>query len=77
MKGTKIKIKIDINNAITPPNLLGIDRRIAYANKKYHSCLLYTSFSLFAIITSIIVQPLFRKSQYKICNYSCLLYTSD
>ena len=37
MKGTKIKIKIDINNAITPPNLLGIDRRIAYANKKYHS----------------------------------------
>ena len=24
-------------NAITPPNLLGIDRKIAYANKKYHS----------------------------------------
>lgn len=22
---------------ITPPNLLGIDRRRAYANKKYHS----------------------------------------
>jgi hypothetical protein len=23
--------------ATTPPNLLGIDRKIAYANKKYHS----------------------------------------
>lgn len=23
--------------AITPPSLLGIDRRIPYANKKYHS----------------------------------------
>jgi len=32
-----IKIKILIINAITPPNLLGIDRKIAYANKKYHS----------------------------------------
>jgi hypothetical protein len=28
---------MDDNSAITPPNLLGIDRRIAYANKKYHS----------------------------------------
>jgi len=24
-------------NPITPPNLLGIERKIAYANKKYHS----------------------------------------
>lgn len=32
-----MKIIIDINKAITPPSLLGIDRRIAYANKKYHS----------------------------------------
>jgi hypothetical protein len=31
------RIAIDIANAITPPNLLGIDRRIAYANRKYHS----------------------------------------
>lgn len=30
-------IRIDITSAITPPNLFGIDRRIAYANKKYHS----------------------------------------
>jgi len=30
-------IRIDINSAITPPNLFGIERRIAYANKKYHS----------------------------------------
>lgn len=35
--GRIIIIKIDINKAITPPNLLGIERRIAYANKKYHS----------------------------------------
>jgi len=32
-----IKIKILIAKAITPPNLLGIDRKIAYANRKYHS----------------------------------------
>jgi len=30
-------IRIDITNAITPPNFLGIERRIAYANRKYHS----------------------------------------
>lgn len=31
------KIAIDMARAMTPPSLLGIDRRIAYANKKYHS----------------------------------------
>jgi hypothetical protein len=31
------KIAIDMIKAITPPNLLGIDRRIAYAKRKYHS----------------------------------------
>jgi len=30
-------IRIERTKAITPPNLLGMDRRIAYANKKYHS----------------------------------------
>ena len=30
-------IKIDIINAITPPSFLGIERRMAYANRKYHS----------------------------------------
>lgn len=35
------RIKIDMIRAITPPNLLGIDRRIAYANKKYHSGLIW------------------------------------
>jgi hypothetical protein len=38
--GRKVKgrrIKIDINSPITPPNLFGIDRKIAYANRKYHS----------------------------------------
>jgi len=31
------KIKIDIVKAITPPSLLGIDRRKAWAKRKYHS----------------------------------------
>ena len=31
------RIAIDITRAITPPSLLGMDRRIAYANRKYHS----------------------------------------
>ena len=33
---------IDKTNANTPPNLLGIDRRIAYAIKKYHSGWIWT-----------------------------------
>jgi hypothetical protein len=35
--GRIIRIRIDSIRATTPPNLLGIERRIAYANKKYHS----------------------------------------
>ena len=31
------KIAIDIARAIIPPSLFGIDRRIVYANRKYHS----------------------------------------
>jgi len=31
------RIAIDKTKETTPPNLLGIDRKIAYANKKYHS----------------------------------------
>jgi hypothetical protein len=27
--------------AVTPPSLLGIDRRIAYAHRKYHSGLIW------------------------------------
>lgn len=38
--GIRIRIKIDETRARTPPSLLGIDRRIAYANKKYHSGLI-------------------------------------
>jgi len=37
LKGKIAIIKIDKSMAITPPNLFGIDRRIAYANRKYHS----------------------------------------
>lgn len=36
-KGKRNNTKIAATSAITPPNLLGIDRSIAYANKKYHS----------------------------------------
>jgi len=35
--GNRNKIITDNKSAITPPSLLGMERRIAYANKKYHS----------------------------------------
>jgi len=35
--GTKNKIAIDVTRAITAASLFGIDRWIAYANRKYHS----------------------------------------
>lgn len=34
------KMRIDRKSANTPPSLLGTDRRIAYANRKYHSGLM-------------------------------------
>lgn len=40
-KGTTIRIKIEASRANTPPSLLGMDRRIAYANRKYHSGLMW------------------------------------
>ena len=39
-RGLKIRNKTEKIRARTPPSLLGIDRRIAYANRKYHSGLL-------------------------------------
>lgn len=38
--GIIARMRIDIRSASTPPNLFGTDRRIAYANKKYHSGLM-------------------------------------
>jgi len=35
--GTKNRTRMEASRATTPPSFLGIDRRIAYANKKYHS----------------------------------------
>jgi hypothetical protein len=35
------RIRIEARRAITPPNLLGIDRRMAYTHKKYHSGLIW------------------------------------
>lgn len=35
------RTRIDMTRAKTPPNLFGIDRRIAYANRKYHSGLIW------------------------------------
>lgn len=32
-----VKIRIDITRAKTPPSFDGIDRKITYANRKYHS----------------------------------------
>lgn len=42
IKGQIIKIIIDIAKAITPPNLFGIERKIAYAMRKYHSGWIWT-----------------------------------
>lgn len=39
--GMMARIRIDNTRAKTPPSLLGIDRKIAYANKKYHSGLIW------------------------------------
>jgi len=41
VRGGINKIKIAANNAITPPSLLGIDRKIAYIHRKYHSGLIW------------------------------------
>lgn len=38
--GIIARMRMDMRSANTPPNLLGTDRRIAYANKKYHSGLI-------------------------------------
>lgn len=38
--GTMARIRIEKARASTPPSLLGMDRRIAYANRKYHSGLI-------------------------------------
>lgn len=46
VKGKIIKIAIERTKAITPPNLLGIDRKIAYANKKYHSGWIWTGVTI-------------------------------
>lgn len=40
-KGMMMRIRIERTKASTPPSLLGIDRRIAYANRKYHSGLIW------------------------------------
>jgi len=41
-KGRMNRINRAENMAITPPSLLGIDRRIAYSHRKYHSGLIWT-----------------------------------
>ena len=32
-----VRTRMDAKRAMTPPSFEGIDRRMAYANKKYHS----------------------------------------
>lgn len=34
-------MRIERTRARTPPSLFGIDRKIAYANRKYHSGLMW------------------------------------
>lgn len=38
--GTTISTRMESTNARTPPSLFGIERRMAYANRKYHSGLM-------------------------------------
>lgn len=38
--GTTISTKIEKRRASTPPSLFGIERRMAYAKRKYHSGLM-------------------------------------
>lgn len=40
-RGMRMRIRIERTRARTPPSLLGIDRKIAYANRKYHSGLMW------------------------------------
>jgi hypothetical protein len=39
-RGKAARIRMCKTRATTPPSLLGMDRRIAYANRKYHSGLI-------------------------------------
>lgn len=41
MKGRTSRIKMAANIATTPPSLFGMDRRMAYAQRKYHSGLIW------------------------------------
>jgi len=38
--GTSMSTRMEARRASTPPSLFGIDRRMAYANRKYHSGLI-------------------------------------
>lgn len=38
--GTSTRTRIEESKASTPPSLLGIDRKMAYAKRKYHSGLI-------------------------------------
>lgn len=40
-RGINNRMRIESSKAKTPPSLLGIDRKIAYANRKYHSGLMW------------------------------------
>lgn len=40
-KGIRNRMRTEAARARTPPSLLGIDRRMAYANRKYHSGLIW------------------------------------
>lgn len=39
--GINIRTRIENSRARTPPSLFGMDRRMAYANRKYHSGLIW------------------------------------
>lgn len=40
-RGVRNRISTEAAKASTPPSLLGMERRMAYANRKYHSGLIW------------------------------------
>jgi hypothetical protein len=66
------RIKTAASKAITPPSLLGTARKIAYANKKYHSgwiCLGVTKiFAGMKFSASIKTYPNMHENKIKVSN---------
>ena len=52
---------MDITKATTPPNLLGMDRRMAYAKRKYHSGWMWTGVTKGLVVSTALCTSFFGK----------------